>query len=290
MIVCTHSPYFVSGREVEDIRSIRPDRNEKCCRCHHVKVDDVFKSIADARGEPVPKPAGMILKIQQALQPALNEIFFARALVLVEGMEDIAYITSQLALMEKWDEFRKYGCHMVAADGKSSIAQPLAIANHLKIPVFVVFDSDGHNDAPDAGDDTKKANDKKSRRAKHEKDNNAIQKLCGIDAPVPFPATTFWNDRVVMWWSEMGNIVSTDIGEMDWKTIGDEVRAEHNIDVGDINKSGLFIGFRMEKAWGKKKKSASLEKLCNAILEFAGKTAAVSPVLAMAKTSAKAKE
>jgi predicted ATP-dependent endonuclease of OLD family len=272
VIVCTHSPYFVSGRQVEDIRSIRPDHAGKCCRCHHVKVDEVFKSIAEARGETVPKPAGMILKIQQALQPSLNEIFFARTLVLVEGVEDIAYITTQFTLMEKWDEFRKHGCHMVSADGKSSIAQPLAIANHLKIPTFVVFDSDGHNDAHDPTDDPKKANDKKSRRAKHEKDNNAILKLCSIAAPAPFPANTFWNERVVMWRSEMGGIVSDEIGVADWETIGNEVRAEQSIDVGDINKNSLFIGFRMAKAWEKNKKSASLEKLCNAILAFAATT------------------
>jgi len=276
VIICTHSPFFVSGRQVEDIRSIRPDHGSKCCRCHHVKVDEVFKSIAEARGEAVPRPAGMILKIQQALQPSLNEIFFARVLVLVEGMEDVAYITAQFTLMELWDEFRKYGCHIVAADGKSSITQPLAIANHLKIPTFVLFDSDGHNDNPDPADDAKKANDKKSRRAKHEKDNNAILKLCGIPAPVAFPADTFWNDRVVMWSSEMDSIVSSDIGDADWQKIGQEVRTEQGIDVGDINKNSLFIGFRMAKAWEKNRKSASLEKLCKAILAFAANSSAAA--------------
>jgi predicted ATP-dependent endonuclease of OLD family len=280
VIVCTHSPYFVSGRQVKDIRSLRPDHAGMCCCCYDVKVDDVFQSIADARGEAVPKPAGMMLRIQQALQPSLNEIFFARALVLVEGMEDIAYITSQFTLMEQWDEIRKHGCHIVAADGKSSIAQPLAIANHLKIPTFVVFDSDGHSDTPDPADDPKKTNDKRSRRARHEKDNIAILKLCKIPDPVAFPADTYWTDRVVMWSSEMGAIVSGEIGDADWQAIGDDVRQEYGINVGGIDKNSLFIGFRMAKAWDMNKKSASLDKLCKAILTFASNVAAVTPAVA----------
>ena len=74
----------------------------------------------------------------------------------------------------------------------------------------------------------------------------------------------------------MGEIVSDEIGAADWETIGNEVRAEQVIDVRDINKNSLFIGFRMAKAWEKNKKSTSLEKLCNAILAFAAKTKAAA--------------
>jgi putative ATP-dependent endonuclease of OLD family len=269
VIVCTHSPYFVSGREVEDIRSIRPDDGTKCCCCHHVTVDQIAKAVGDARGEAPAKAAGTILKIQQALQPALNEIFFTNVLILVEGLEDVAYITAQLTLMDLWNDFRMYGCHLVAADGKSSIAQPLAIANHLKIPTFVLFDSDGHNDVPDAADTPDKAKAKNSRRTKHEKDNTAILKLCGVAAPIPFPADTLWNNNVVMWSSEIGAIVENEVGTAEWQAIGNKVRTDYDIDVGDIKKNSLFIGYRLLEAWGQKKKIPTLEKLCKGIVDFA---------------------
>jgi energy-coupling factor transporter ATP-binding protein EcfA2 len=269
VIVCTHSPYFVSGREVEDIRSIRPDGATKCCCCHHVTVDQISTSIGTARGEPAKKAAGTMLKIQQALQPALNEIFFTNVLVLVEGMEDVAYITTQLTLMDLWDDFRRLGCHLVAADGKSEIAQPLAIANHLKIPTFVLFDSDAHTNLPDANDLPDKAATKKGNRIKHEKDNKAVLTLCGVAAPDAFPVTTFWKDNVVMWCSDIGTVVKEDIGATEWQTIADTVRKKEGIDVGDINKNSLFIGYRLLEAWEQNKKSPTLEKLCNSIINFA---------------------
>ena len=180
VIVCTHSPYFVSGREVEDIRSIRPDSPNKCCCCHHVTFDQIATVIATANGEKPPKPAGLMLKVQQALQPELNELFFTNALILVEGLEDVAYISTYFTLMDKWNDFRRLGCHIVPVGGKSELARPIAIAQQLHIPTFVVFDSDGHN-VPDAGKP-----DPNGKRAKHQKDNNTVLKLCGIAAPIRF--------------------------------------------------------------------------------------------------------
>jgi putative ATP-dependent endonuclease of the OLD family len=262
VIVCTHSPYFVSGREVEDVRSIRPDHAKRACRCYRVTLGQIEDSLTKARGEAPVKPVGTMLKVHQALQPALNEIFFTNVLILVEGMEDVAYISTYLTLLDRWNEFRKLGCHLVPAGGKSAIPHPLTIAQHLKMPTFVLFDSDGHN-VP------KPEDDKNGRRAMHEKDNTTILKLCGIAAPDAFPATTLWQPNVVMWKSEMGAVVADDVGKDEWEKIANSVRAKHGIEVGDINKNSLFIGYRLMEAWEQNRKSPTLEKLCTAIIEFA---------------------
>jgi hypothetical protein len=265
VIVCTHSPYFVSGREVEDVRSIRPNHANRTCCCHRVTLDQIDDSIRAVRGEAPVKPAGTMIRVHQALQPALNEIFFTNVLILVEGLEDVAYISTYLTLMDRWDDFRKCGCHLVPAGGKSSIARPLAIAQHLKIPTFVVFDSDGHSvPTPE--------NDKHGWRAMHEKDNITILKLCGLVAPDAFPAATLWQPRVVMWKSEMGAVVEDDLGKDGWAKIANDVRTRQGIDVGDINKNSLFIGYRLTEAWEQNMKSPTLEKLCNSIIEFAANT------------------
>ena len=84
----------------------------------------------------------MVAKIHQALQPALNEMFFATRLILVEGQEDIAYISTYLNLLGQWDEYRRTGCHLVPVNGKSQLLQPLVIAKNMGIPTFTIFDAD----------------------------------------------------------------------------------------------------------------------------------------------------
>jgi putative ATP-dependent endonuclease of OLD family len=269
VIVCTHSPYFVSGREVEDIRSIRPDDASKCCRCHHVTVDEVAKAIGLARGDTPAKSSEMIVKVEQALQPALNEMFFTNVLVLVEGLEDVAYITSYLTLMNLWDDFRRFGCHLIAAGGKSKIFNPLAISQHLKIPTFVVFDSDGHSCVALAGDTPAQTTRKNNVRPMHEKDNLAILKMCGASHATAFPNATLWDNSVVMWNTEIGKVVEDDIGATEWATLETTVRTKYGAEKGDFAKHSLFIGYCLTEAWEQAKKAPTLEKLCKAIIDFA---------------------
>lgn len=277
VIVCTHSPYFVTGREVEDVRSVRCDPASKSCCCHHATLAQIAESIATARGGAIQKPSELVLKVQQALQPALNEIFFTNVLVLVEGPEDVAYISSYLTLTSRWDEFRRLGCHLVPAGGKSSIFQPLAIVQHLKIPTFVVFDSDGHSDIPDLADTPEQAQKKHDKRSKHEKDNLTILKLCGAPAADAFPAATLWHANTVMWHSEIGKVVAGDFGDANWIDIATAVRKKYGAESGDFNKNALFIGYRLTEAWEQGKKSPTLEQLCKVIIDFA--TAARTPMV-----------
>ena len=263
VVVCTHSPYFVSGRQVQDVRSIRMNVSACCGECRSVTLDQIAGTIAAARGERPTTPTGMLLKIEQALQPVLNEIFFADVLILVEGIEDAAYIMTYMTLLELTDEFRKYRCHIVPAGGKSGLIQPIAIAKHLNIPCFVTFDGDGHK-VPKPGEP-----DNHGRRKMHEDDNLTILKLRDVNKPNIFPTSTLWLDDIVQWPSEIGQIVVDEIGPDDMRTIGDTVRANHKIHDGDLDKKALFIGYKLKEAWDQGKKSASLERLCKTIIAFA---------------------
>ena len=90
------------------------------------------------------------------------------------------------------------------------MVQPLAVATCLKIPSFVVVDSDRNQP------------DKNGSREKHRKDNEAILKLRGIVDPIPFPSETFWGEFVVMWPDEIAQTIRADVGDADW----DNYRAE----------------------------------------------------------------
>src|SRR5438874_13086152 len=84
-----------------------------------------------------------MIKVHQSLQPTLNEMFFTQRLVLVEGLEDIAYLQSWMVLTDRWEKFRRAGCHIVPCSGKREILRPAIIAEGLGIPHIVIFDGDG---------------------------------------------------------------------------------------------------------------------------------------------------
>lgn len=267
VLVCTHSPYFVSGEGFEDVRLIRNDAvGSSGATSSSVTFAEIAQIVAKAKGEVhVPKPSGILVKINQELQPAMNEIFFAPVVVLVEGLEDAAYITTYLHLMEKWDEYRKLGAHIVPVGGKHHLIMPLAIVQTLRIHTFVVFDSDGHETQAD-------------NRLKHEKDNKAIQSLCGVNHD-PFPDDTLWTPNAVMWPTEIGRVVVGELDATKLPSFQNAARA-HCGHIKDLEKNSLYIADWLSGAWAAGVKSPSLERLCNEILVFAknAKPAKSSPV------------
>ena len=213
---------------------------------------DIAKAISTATGEQLIKPSGVLAKINQALQPSLSEMFFTTRLVLVEGLEDVAYITAYLNLLGKWDEYRRVGCHVVPANGKSELLQPLVIAKHMHIPTFIVFDSDREEQAT-------------ARRVRHERDNKAILALVGKVGENPMPTKSLWGKGFVMWHSNIGSIVSDEIGATDWTDYQAEADKQYG-QAGSLRKNSLHIGASLALAWNAGKRSSSLERLCSEIL------------------------
>jgi len=134
--------------------------------------------------------------------------------------------------------------------------QPLAVAASLGIPAFAIFDSDGEKP------------DKNGSREKHRKDNTAILKLCGVEAPDPFPSTTLWGSGVITWPSEIGQVVEEEIGKDEWSRCQSEADAKYGY-AGNLHKNILHIACSLEAAWQAGKRSASLQKACESIMKFA---------------------
>lgn len=255
VMVCTHSPYFVSGEAFEDIRMVRKCGLSMTTTIKHVAYADLLEEWREALGEEPKRTQGILAKIHQELQTRLNEMFFTSRLVLVEGLEDIAYITAYLSLGGKWDEYRRSGCHLVPTGGKSHMIPALLIARRLGIPTFIVFDSDGDK------------SDKNGSRSRHERDNRALLKLAGVADPEPFPASTLWGQNVVMWHSRIGDIVEVEIGADSWNGLRQAVEAEFG-HIGGLEKNSLCVAAVISRAWDGGKRSQSLEQLCNEILAF----------------------
>jgi predicted ATP-dependent endonuclease of OLD family len=203
-------------------------------------------------------PEGSFMKIAQALQPSLNEMFFTHIAILVEGISDIAYINGYMALTDRWDDFRRFGCHIVACDGKSAMVQPLAIAREMGIPTFTVCDGDQHD------------RDKPEKRASHERDNKAILRLCEVNDADPFPDQGVWESNLVMWPEEIEEAVISDLGRDKWVRLNQRVKTDHEItDVPGLCKNANFITLLLAQAWEDGLKVPSLDRLCKSILDFA---------------------
>ncbi|MGL5445989.1 MAG: ATP-dependent nuclease [Rhabdaerophilum sp.] len=134
VVVSTHSPYFVSGRYFESVRMVRRDAGKKYSNVSAVSFDDLAAKLSSILGEGVLKADAQMAKLHQAMQPHLNEMFFAPKLIFVEGLEDLAYINAWMMLSGRWEDYRRYGAQIVPTNGKGYIIEPLVIADMMGIP------------------------------------------------------------------------------------------------------------------------------------------------------------
>lgn len=195
-------------------------------------------------------------QLHQALQPHLNEMFFTQKLVLVEGLEDTAYITAWMTYSNLWDDYRKSGCNIVAANRKSSLIEPLLIAKELGIPTFVVFNADGNEQNP-------------GRRNLHKLDNLKILALLDGDVNTPFPDNPVWTSSHVIWPENLGSILKQEVGAALWDTSYSAATEGLGNPSGSFVKNTIHIGDHLAILREKGAKMPTLDRPCAAILALA---------------------
>jgi len=254
VLVTTHSPYFVRGQGFQDTRLVQKGRDGAGSRVRAVGFDDLCARIRESLGEDTSRPIeGLVAKIHQSLQPGIAEMLFARVPILVEGLEDVSYMTAELHLSDRWTEFRRLGCHIVPVNGKSNLIQPLAIAIMLDLPFFLIFDSDA-----DEGADGK--------RGRHERDNRALRNLLGLDGD-PFPAESEVGTNFAIWRADLTAEVREDFGE-DYDALTNAASVRYGLEKG-LRKHDLFIADWLTAGRELGLSSTTLGQLCDAILEYA---------------------
>ncbi|HWA94409.1 MAG TPA: AAA family ATPase [Terracidiphilus sp.] len=264
IVVTTHSPHFVSGKNFESVRLVRRDKDDDSASIRQYTFDDIAKRFAEVVGEPLKTYSAALAKVNQVLQPVLNEMFFTRRLVLVEGLEDLAYIHSWLVLTDRWESFRRSGCHIVPTNGKSEMIRPLLVAQGLRMPTFSIFDADGDK----VGD--------ASKRTRHHRDNVALLRLIGGDENDPFPTGPVWGGSYAIWPSDLGDnverefIVSLGIqGNLKFEALKGQANAECGF-AGDLGKNVVYIGKLLGLLQEAGAKSPTLDRLCDEIIAFGG--------------------
>lgn len=251
IMVSTHSPTFVAGEMFEDVRAVRKDSATGKSTVTSAQYQKVAERLAKATGKTCKKPEGIAAILHRTLQRDLNEMFFAARIVLVEGMEDAAYLSSYLHLLGRYEDFRRQGQYIVATHGKSEMLEPLLVSLELGLSILTIFDADGEE---------KKA----EWKSMHERENSALLRALGVDKPVPFPQSTVWGTGFVQWPNRLSDLVAAEMGTV-WTDCSQLADAEWG-HAGGLRKNPLHVGTSLRLAWEKGARSATLEKLCGLIL------------------------
>jgi putative ATP-dependent endonuclease of OLD family len=251
IIVTTHSPTFVSGKSFENVRMVRKDFRKQCSQVSRVVYEELSTQISACTGKKPSEPTGMVAKIHQLLQPSLNEMFFTNRLILTEGGEDIAYLTTYLHLLGRWEEFRKIGAHIVGASGKQQFLRLIVISKLIKIPTFVIFDADAD------------ANSK--NRAGTEKLNKQL--LCLLDASSrdSMPTKSVFGVGFAIWRTNIADMVREEIGDPNWENAQNATSSTFG---QYYNKNPIHIAAALTHTWAAGSRSKSLEVVCNSITDI----------------------
>ena len=257
IIVTTHSPYFISAKGFESVRMTRSAGPHGKTVVTHLTYKTLSANLSKALATAPPPPTSIMAAVEQIMRPSQNELFFSQVPVLVEGSEDIAFLSTHLHLSGKWSEFRRCGCHFIECGGKTNLSRPLAIAKGLGIPAYVVFDADC---------DKAVGRDK----SKHETDNQCILNLCNLNAD-PLPDSAYFSESMVMWCNRIHDEIKDEIGAEKWDNAEMKARQDHALSDGVRHKNPLIISATLEQLWEEGIKSNLLEKLCEGLLEHARK-------------------
>jgi hypothetical protein len=257
VLVSTHSPHFVTSRGFENIRVVRKLPVQSCSLVTGTTYTEISNEIAAALGEKPSAPTSVMASVEQIMQPSQRELFFTRFAILVEGNEDVAFISAQLHLSGKWEEFRRTGCHFVVAVGKTNLSRPLVIAKKLGIETFTVFDGDNKKVKP-------------AEKSSNERNNRCLLRLLGEPGADPNSTGDLWGHRHVMWGSTILDAVVNEIGQPAWDKAETDARKNSGYQDGVQRKNPLLIGATLEILKGNGVTCKTLTGLCDSILRCAG--------------------
>ena len=255
VILCSHSPYFVSGSLFENVKSVKARVGVGGCEIVETTADKVAARIGVSLAKPFQPPTATRARLHQILQPQIAELFFASKVIFVEGREDVAYIKSYLQLYGLWDHLRSLGCHFVPVDKKSELLRPLIVAQEMSIDCYTIFDADGDEM-------------NESHRAQHQRDNESLLRALQLDHSNPFPDACIHTKLATIWPTNLGTEIKNAVGAERWSAVKNEAAGifEHG---SSLSKNVMFIAEFMSILHRDEIKPAPLADVASHIVKFA---------------------
>lgn len=170
IILTTHSPHFISQINVQGLHKIWLQSNKT--RCTSLDVGEITRKKTE-RLEESCTVDGTVARLQKIMSIDIREGLFGQTIVLCEG-------ESEVNCLDVWNielgfDFNKKGIALIASQGKFSMIDLAEFFENLRIPVYIIFDSDSRK----TGDD----------RLKHLRNNRWLLQFAG-ENPTDFPDTT----------------------------------------------------------------------------------------------------
>ncbi|CEG06919.1 putative ATPase [Afipia felis] len=249
VIISTHSPYFITAKLFENIRVIRRTLGERS-KSYRWSIDENCSLIAKAKEEDPISTKASRAALNQFLQPQMNEMFFAAAIIFVEGDEDKALLGRYFQATGRHHELLNRGIEIVPTSGKGNLINAISIARGFEIPFYVVFDGDMNCNA--------------NELEKNVTLNKTLLSLIGespadgnIQASVARKNFCVWKNSIQ---EEFEDLAA-------WQTARNEVAESFGWKVERLKKNAMFLEASLEH-YLKKSKAPHLEEIAQTITSY----------------------
>jgi len=254
VIYTTHSPLLVDLQRFHQIRLLRKEEVEdgkpKQTKIFQATMEQVTRVIekADGVAEGTYLAEGVYARLQTLMTPWTNEGFFANVVVLVEGEDDRAAILGMAKAMGH--EFESMDIAVIPCMGKTNLHKAAAIFMTLKIPTYVVWDSD-------EGKNTKKNT---------KEDNHRLLRLFG--APLEdYPGKV--TENFACFKRDMDTTLREELTPDTYDSLLEECKSDFGYDDNNhARKNPLVVKCIIEKASQRGKDCITLKQIVTAVLKL----------------------
>ncbi|MDZ7788165.1 MAG: AAA family ATPase [Halofilum sp. (in: g-proteobacteria)] len=193
VLLTTHNPIFIDPERFEGVRRVVKS-DAGVTSVYGSDITAIGSRLADVfQGTEAPQ-GRIAAEVANELNPNLGEMFFCSHLVLVEGPEDVAYLSALLASAGLYENFHEKGGHIVPVMGKDRLFRPWVIAEDLRLSRFMIVDGD-------------------SSTGQAKTSNQRIYRALGIEEPSQLP---YVGEEAIIWERDFSSWFLGEVGRDAW--------------------------------------------------------------------------
>ena len=236
IVYCTHSPHFIGLDRIQQIRLLKKDKAKnnypKITKIISVDIKTLVTKLNDLHRKKF-SDKNISLLLHVVMTSLMNEGFFAKVVVLVEGDSDRAAILGTAEAMGI--ELESLGVSVIPCDSKYSMDTPAVVFREFKIPTYLIWDNDKNGEG-DAAVTAKK-------------DNRRLLKLLN-EHEEDYPSCIKPNYACLD--HDLEEIIKNKIGVEDYECMIDKYRKKHNLrSKKKAQKNPVIVSALLEELYNK---------------------------------------
>lgn len=143
VVYSTHSPHFVGLDRINQIRLLRKqvtdNGNPKITKISNTNITNLASELSKYHGDKFTE-SNLIPRLHMIRTPWINEGFFSKCVVLVEGDSDRAALLGASKALNM--NLESQGISIIPCFGKGNLDKVAIIFKQLDIPTYVIWDND----------------------------------------------------------------------------------------------------------------------------------------------------